>query len=382
MSIDNRSWFQKLFPAYKLGHAERSVFQRIHIDLPLLLGLLAIIIIGLAVLYSAANKNLDVVLAQVSRFALAFVIMFLIAQMNPLRFKQLAPWLYGLGIFLLIVVLIVGHTGKGAQRWLNLGLFRFQPSEIMKLATPMMVARYLYDKKMPPDLSNVFIAGIILIIPVAIVIKQPDLGTAVMIAIAGGAVILFAGIRWRWLLTGLIVIAACTPFLWHFMRAYQKQRVLTFLNPERDPLGSGYHIIQSKIAIGSGGFFGKGWFNGTQSHLDFLPEHSTDFIYSVLGEEFGLIGGIILISLYTYIFIRCMRIANNATDEYSRLLAGSLGLTFFLSVFVNIGMVTGILPVVGLPLPLLSYGGTSVVTLMASFGILMSISTQRRLVAT
>jgi rod shape determining protein RodA len=212
--------------------------------------------------------------------------------------------------------------------------------------------------------------------------KQPDLGTAVMIAIAGGSVILFAGIRWKWVLAVLTAIAACTPILWHFLHQYQRDRVLTFLNPERDPLGAGYHIIQSKIAIGSGGFTGKGWFNGSQAHLDFLPEHSTDFIYSVLSEEFGLMGSMVMLSLYIYIFLRCMRIASNATDEYSRLLAGCIGLTFFISIFVNIGMVTGILPVVGLPLPLMSYGGTSVVTVMTSFGIIMSISTHRRLVST
>ncbi|MBX9705018.1 MAG: rod shape-determining protein RodA, partial [Gammaproteobacteria bacterium] len=207
-------------------------------------------------------------------------------------------------------------------------------------------------------------------------------GTAIMITVAGGAVLLFAGMRWRWILYAFAALGACMPVLWHFMHQYQRDRVLTFFNPERDPLGTGYHIIQSKIAIGSGGFFGKGWFNGTQAHLDFLPEHATDFIFSVLGEEFGLIGCVVMISLYLYVFMRCMRIANNATDEYARLLAGSLGLTFFTSVFVNIGMVTGILPVVGLPLPLMSYGGTSVVTLMISFGIIMSISTHRRLVAT
>jgi rod shape determining protein RodA len=382
MAIDNRSWFQKLFPAYKIGYAERTIFQRMHLDLPLLIGLLLIIIVGLTVLFSASNKNPDVVYAQLSRFALAGITMFLVAQINPVRFQQWSPWLYIAGIVLLIVVLLAGHTGKGAQRWLNLGLFRFQPSEIMKIATPMMVAHYLAHKKNPPNLRNVIIAGLIILFPMAIVMKQPDLGTAIMIALSGSAVILFAGIRWRWVLSTIIAIIACTPVLWHFMHQYQKNRVLTFLNPERDPLGAGYHIIQSKIAIGSGGIFGKGWFHGTQAHLDFLPEHSTDFIYSVLGEEFGLFGGVILLLLYVYIFLRCVHIANHATDQYARLLAGSIGFTFFVSVFVNIGMVTGILPVVGLPLPLLSYGGTSVVTLLASFGILMSISTHRRLVAT
>ncbi len=382
MAIDNRSWFQKLFPAYKVGHAERGILQRMHLDLPLLIGLIVIIIVGLAVLFSSANENISVVIAQLTRFALAGAIMFFVAQINPIRFQQWSLWLYTTGIFLLLVVLVVGHTGKGAQRWLNLGLFRFQPSEIMKIATQMLVAKYLSDKRTAPNLHTIFIAIAIILLPVAIVMKQPDLGTSIMIALAGASVILFAGIRWRWVMYALMAMATGTPILWHFMRQYQKERVLTFLNPERDPLGAGYHNIQSKIPIGSGGVTGKGWFNGTQAHLDFLPEHSTDFIYSVLGEEFGFIGGIVLISLYLYVFIRCMRIANTATDTYTRLLAGSIGLTFFMSVFVNIGMVTGILPVVGLPLPLLSYGGTSVVTLMASFGILMSVSTHRRLVST
>lgn len=382
MGIDNRSWFQKLFPAYQVGHSERSVFERMNLDGRLLLGLIAIIAVGLAILFSSAGEDYHVVLAQLSRFGLAGGIMFIIAQIKPLRFQQLAPWLYIIGLILLVVVLMVGHIGKGAQRWLNLGLFRFQPSELLKIATPMMIARYFAEKKTPPPAGNVVVAGIILILPVGLVAVQPDLGTAIMIAMAGGTVILFAGIRWKWVLIALLVIAACTPILWHFLHQYQKDRVLTFFDPERDPLGTGYHIIQSKIAIGSGGIFGKGWFHGTQAQLNFLPEHSTDFIFAVLGEEFGLIGCIILLLLYFYVFIRCMRIASNASDDFSRLLAGGIGLTFFLSVFVNIGMVTGVLPVVGLPLPLFSYGGTSVVTLMSSFGILMSISSHRRLVAT
>lgn len=382
MSIDNRSWFQKLFPARQLGHSQRGIFERMHLDFILLLGILGIILVGLAILFSSANENTAIILGQMLRFLLAGAIMFAIAQINPLRFQQWSVALYSVGLFLLIIVLIVGHTGKGAQRWLNLGLFRFQPSEIMKIATPMMVAKYLADKPSPPEFANLILAGLIILAPVGIVLVQPDLGTSIMIALAGGSVLIFAGIRWKWILSLLAVVAATTPILWHFMHQYQKNRILTFLDPERDPLGAGYHIIQSKIAIGSGGLTGKGWFNGTQVHLDFLPEHSTDFIYAVLGEEFGLIGGIILISLYVFVFLRIMQIASQASDSYTRLLAGGIGLTFFMSIFVNIGMVTGILPVVGLPLPLMSYGGTSVVTLMTSFGILMSVSTHRRLVST
>ncbi len=380
--IDKRNFLEQWFPSYKIGHHHLSLWERIHIDLPLLIGLLLIIIAGLLVLFSAASEDVLIVVRQMVRFGLAFGVMFVVAQISPSRLKLWAPWLYGIAVALLLAVLVIGYTGKGAQRWLNLGLFRFQPSELMKLALPMMIAWYMSDRQLPPKASSLALAGVILFVPVAFILKQPDLGTAIMVAVAGFGVLLFAGIGWRWLISGAVIIAAAAPVAWHFLHSYQRGRVLTFLNPERDPLGSGYHIIQSKIAIGSGGFLGKGWLNGTQSHLNFLPEHSTDFIYSVLGEEFGLLGGFILLSLYLLVTIRCFYIAYHAQDNFSRLLAGSLGFTFFVSVFVNIGMVSGILPVVGLPLPLFSYGGTSVVTLMASFGILMSISTHRKLIAT
>ncbi|HEX5635448.1 MAG TPA: rod shape-determining protein RodA, partial [Gammaproteobacteria bacterium] len=254
-----------------------------------------------------------------------------------------------------------------------------QPSEMMKLATPMMIAWFFSERVLPPGYKILAIAATLVLVPTLLIAKQPDLGTALLIFAGGFFVIFLAGISWR-LLTGLIVTgAALMPVVWHFMHDYQRMRVITFLNPERDPLGSGYHIIQSKIAIGSGGAYGRGWLNGTQSHLDFLPEQSTDFIFAVFGEEFGLIGAVLLLSLYVFVILRGLIIASEAQDTYGRLLGGSLSLIFFVYLFVNVGMVSGILPVVGVPLPLISYGGTSLVTLMAGFGMLMSINSHRRL---
>ncbi|MBS0359127.1 MAG: rod shape-determining protein RodA [Proteobacteria bacterium] len=360
----------------------RNNWQRIHLDPFLLFSLLLLIGAGLTVLYSAANQNISLVLAQVARLGLAFVILLFFAQISPPRLKAWSPWLYVIGILLLVAVLIIGEIGKGAQRWLELGLFRFQPSEIMKLAVPLFLAWYLSDKPLPPTPKTLLVCGAIILVPTLLVAKQPDLGTALVLVIAGGSVLIFAGLSWRLILGCLILIGASTPILWHFLHDYQRQRVLTFLDPERDPLGNGYHIIQSKIAIGSGGIFGKGWLHGTQSHLDFLPEHTTDFIFAVNGEEFGLLGCIIVLIIYFVIFARIMLIAKDAQDTFSRLIASSVALIFFMSLFINIGMVIGILPVVGLPLPLFSYGGTSMVTLMAMFGIVMSIHTCRKLVPT
>lgn len=362
-------------------HAQnKSFFKMLHLDLPLLIGLILILAYGLIVLLSASNDSYTVFYKQLSRILLGFVVMFVCAQIPPEKYRLWVPWIYGLGMFLLVFVLLFGHTGKGAERWINLGLFRFQPSEFMKITVPIMVAWYLSEKSLPPKLKPLLISAGLMLVPALLIIKQPDLGTGLVIMIAGVGVVLFAGINWRWLLSlaGLVIVSI--PVLWHFMHGYQRQRILTFLNPNRDPLGSGYHIIQSKIAIGSGGFWGKGWFHGTQSHLNFLPEHSTDFIFSVLGEEFGLVGATLLLLLYLYVVGRALTIAYRATDNFTRLIAGSLAFTFFLSVFVNIGMVCGILPVVGLPLPLISYGGTSVVTVLAGFGILMSINTHKRIV--
>jgi rod shape determining protein RodA len=360
----------------------RRLLQQFHIDLPLLLGLLALAATGLFVLYSAGDQDMELVTRQGIRLLIAFVVMLTVAQISPDSIKHWSPWLFGLGLIMLVAVLAVGEVGKGAQRWLDLGLFRFQPSEIMKIAVPMMVAWYLAEAALPPARLRLLIATIILIAPTLLVAKQPDLGTALLIASSGIFVLLLAGMRWRIIFGVLVVMAAAAPVVWNYLlHDYQRQRVLTFLSPEKDPLGAGYHIIQSTIAIGSGGTYGKGWLNGTQSHLDFLPERSTDFVLAVFSEEFGFLGTLLLLGLYVFIIGRGLYIAAQAQDTYSRLLAGSITLTFFVYVFVNIGMVSGLLPVVGVPLPLVSYGGTSIVTLLAAFGILMSIQTHRKLIA-
>lgn len=357
----------------------RTLAERLHLDIPLLLCLLTLSVISLFVLYSASGQNIDLIWRQSVRLAAAFFIMLVLAQFNPATLKRWTPWLFALGLGLLLAVLFFGDTGKGAQRWLNLGLFRFQPSEMMKLAVPMMVAWYLNEHPLPPNLQRLAMASLIIIVPTLLIAKQPDLGTALLVASAGVFVLLFAGISGRLIFVSTAIMAACAPVLWHFMHDYQRQRVLTLLNPEQDPLGAGYHIIQSKIAIGSGGLYGKGWLNGTQSQLNFLPERSTDFIFAAYAEEFGLFGILALLAVYLLIIMRGLLIASQAQDSYTRLLAGSLVMTFFIYIFVNIGMVTGLLPVVGVPLPLISYGGTSMVTLMAGFGILMSIHTHRKL---
>ena len=350
-----------------------------HIDLTLLVLLVLLSLIGLLILNSAGQENMALLTRQLTRLGIAFGAMVVIAQIPPSTFKRLSPVLFILGVGLLIAVLFFGLTGKGAQRWLNLGFFRFQPSELLKLATPMMLAWYLADHRLPPKFKHIFFASLFIAIPTLLIAKQPDLGTSILIATSGIAVLFLAGISWRIIIGVLAACGALAPALWSVMKDYQRQRVLTFLNPENDPLGSGYHIIQSKIAIGSGGTYGKGWMNGSQTRLDFLPESSTDFIFAVFSEEFGLVGCIGLLSIYLLIFIRSIYIAIQAQDTYSRLLAGSLAMTFFVYLFVNVGMVTGILPVVGVPLPLISYGGTSMVTLLIGFGILMSIHTHRKL---
>jgi rod shape determining protein RodA len=357
----------------------RRILQILHLDPLLLLGILLLTATGLGVLYSAGGQDMALINRQMTRLVLAFTVLLILAFVPSSTLRFWSPWIYGLGVVLLIAVLVVGDMGKGAQRWLDLGFIRFQPSEMMKLATPMMVAWFLSERHLPPSYKALFIAAILMLVPTLLIAKQPDLGTSLLIFAAGFFVIFLAGMSWR-LITGLaITAAALLPVLWHFMHDYQRTRVLTFLNPESDPLGSGYHIIQSKIAIGSGGVYGRGWLNGTQSHLDFLPEQSTDFIFAVFAEEFGLLGGILLLSLYAFIILRGLAISALAQDTYGRLLGGSLSLTFFVYLYVNVGMVSGILPVVGVPLPLISYGGTSMVTLMAGFGMLMSINSHRRL---
>jgi rod shape determining protein RodA len=364
------------------GMQYRTIWQSMHIDIPLLMSILLLICLGLVILYSASNKEMQAVVQQVMHTGLALFVMLIFAQIPPTTYQRWAPWIYLAGVILLMCVLIVGHTGKGAQRWLNLGLFKLQPSEVMKLAIPMMLAWYFHRMHLPMRAEAIIFTVLLILIPAILTARQPDLGTAIILIISGAAVLFLAGLS-GWFISGLIGLTAVfAPILWYVVHDYQRQRVLTFLNPERDPLGAGYHIIQSKIAIGSGGLFGKGWLNGTQSHLHFLPEHATDFIFAAWGEEFGLVGSIILILVFMIVVIRCLIITMNAQDTFSRLLAGSLTLTFFVSFFVNMCMVTGVLPVVGIPLPLVSYGGSSMVTLMASFGIIMSIQTHRKLLTT
>jgi rod shape determining protein RodA len=374
------SIIQQLFFRQPISHY-KTVWQRLHIDTVLLFSLAIVITLGLFILYSASNQDLELLGRQGIRFLFALLVMFILAQIPPQKYRHFAPWLFIITTALLVAVLIIGHIGKGAQRWLSLGMFRFQPSEMMKLILPMTIAWFFHTIPLPPPKLSLAIASTLIIIPVLLIVKQPDLGTALLIGASGMCVILLAGIRWRLLVLLTVLVISAVPLAWHAMHDYQRERVLTFLNPERDPLGSGYHIIQSKIAIGSGGLFGKGWLHGTQSHLQFLPEHATDFIFAVCGEEFGLIGGVFLLLAYLIIIGRGLYISSQAQDTFSRLLAGSLILTFFISIFINIGMVTGLLPVVGVPLPLISFGGTSVVTVLASFGILMSIHTHRKLVA-
>lgn len=360
----------------------RSVWSTLHLDPLLLLLLLLLMGAGLFVLYSGADRNIEVVKAQGIRFVVALVVMFVFAQLDPAVFRRWAPWLYLAGMMGLLAVLLVGVGAKGAQRWLAIpGLPRFQPSELMKLVVPMMAAWYLSRHYLPPRLSHVAIGLVIVLVPMALIVQQPDLGTSLLVGMAGIFVVFFAGISWKLIAAFFALVSVSAPMMWFFvMRDYQKQRVLTLLDPQSDPLGAGWNIIQSKTAIGSGGMDGKGWLQGTQSHLEFLPESHTDFIVAVLAEEFGFIGMLLLMSLYLLIILRCLYIAATAQDSFSRLLAGALTMTFFIYIFVNVGMVSGLLPVVGVPLPLVSYGGTSGVTLMAAFGVLMSIQTHRRMI--
>ncbi|MDG2376976.1 MAG: rod shape-determining protein RodA [Woeseiaceae bacterium] len=355
-----------------------NLLQRLNLDGPLLSSLLLICVFGLVVLYSAVAQNFDLWLQQLIRMFIASVAMLIIAQFRPDFIRRWTPWGYLAGLVLLILVLVTGEIGQGAQRWLDIGI-RFQPSEIMKLAVPMMAAWYLHDRQLPPKFIDLVLIGVLIVVPTILIARQPDLGTALLIAMSGVIVIVLAGLPIRIM---LLLAASSVPgayVLWQFMQEYQKQRVLTLLNPDSDPLGAGYNIIQSKIAIGSGGLFGKGWNNGSQAQLEFLPERDTDFIFAVMGEEMGLLGLLSLLSLYLFVVGRGLYIAIQAHDTYSRLLAGSISLTFFVYVFVNTAMVTGLVPVVGIPLPLVSFGGTSMVTLMAGFGILMSIQRHRKL---
>jgi rod shape determining protein RodA len=357
------------------------VLSALQLDGPLLTGIGLLAVVSLVVLYSSSGSSWAVVASQAMKFALALVVMLIIAQLPPRMLRMAAPWLYALGLIMLLAVMVKGEVSLGAQRWLNLGFIRFQPSEIMKIAVPLVCAWYVQDRPLPLSFPSILLLTVVIILPVGIIAEQPDLGTALLVGAAGAMALLLSGLRKRYIFS---VIGALVPAVWiaweYLLHDYQRQRVLTFMNPQNDPLGSGYHIIQSQIAIGSGGIFGKGYLNGSQAQLEYLPERSTDFIFAVIGEEWGLIGLSTVLLLYLFVISRCLYMATTAQDTFARTIAGSLGLTFAVYVFVNAGMVTGLLPVVGVPLPLISFGGTSMVTLMAGFGIMMAVNAKRRLV--
>ena len=359
----------------------RGLLERLHIDWLMLVILLVLTAFGLIVLYSASDRNIATVYKQGRFFLIAYALMFFIAQLDLERVKRFAIWVYLGGLVLLMLVPVIGSHAKGATRWLNIGGFQFQPSEIMKLAAPMAVAWYLSSRVLPPRFKYIAVGLAIIFIPALLVAKQPDLGTAILIAAAGAFVLLLAGLSWRYIATAVTVVGAAAYPLWEYvLHDYQRKRILTLLDPEGDKLGAGWNIIQSKTAIGSGGFYGKGWLHGTQSHLDFLPEGHTDFIIAVLSEEWGLRGVLFLLTLYLALIARGMWIAVHAQHCFARLLAGSMVLTFFVYVFVNMGMVSGLLPIVGVPLPLISQGGTALVILFAGFGLLMAIASEKRIV--
>ena len=354
-----------------------KIFQKV--DAVLLAALSLLAFAALVTLFSASDGNIDQVYRQGIHFLLGLALMLIFSQIQSKTLRQWSIWLYTGGLVLLVLVLMIGVEKKGATRWLNVGV-HIQPAEIMKLAVPMMVAYYFSEKPLPPRFIDIVVALVLVFVPMLLIIKQPDLGTSILIATSGFFVIYLAGMSW-WLIGGAVaLVSIAAPLMYQFgMHDYQRKRVDVLLNPESDILGTGYHISQSKIAIGSGGVYGKGWLNGDQSHLDFLPEQHTDFIFAVFGEEFGLAGNVLLIALYVFIIWRGLYIATKGEDSFARLLAGSLSLTFFFYLFVNTGMVTGLLPVVGVPLPLFSYGGTSVVTLMTAFGIIMGMKRRKRI---
>ncbi len=358
-----------------------DVFAR-RLDGPLMVTLVVLAALSLAVVFSASGQSMDRALGQARNFAVALVVLWVVANIPPQQLMRLAIPIYIAGLLLLISVALFGDIRNGARRWLSLGFATVQPSEIMKIGVPLLLAWYFHRKEEGLNINDYAIAALILMLPTALIMRQPDLGTSVLIFSSGFFVIFLAGLSWKLIITAGIAGVAALPFAWSMMHDYQRNRVLTLLDPSTDPLGAGYHIIQSTIAIGSGGVFGKGWLNGSQSQLDFIPERSTDFILAVFGEEFGLVGLLLLVTLYMIIIGRGLMIAMNAPTSFSRLLAGAITMTFFTYAFVNIGMVTGILPVVGVPLPLVSYGGTAILSMFMGFGILMSISTHKRLVST
>lgn len=377
MSLSSVEWGDKRFASF-----QPQPRLQVNVDFPLLITLLIVTAVGFAVLFSALSEDVSALLRQGIRFGVAFGAFFVFSQISPQYLRLWAPWAYLFVLLLLLLVMVNGEVGGGAQRWLSLGFVSIQPSELMKICVPMVVAWYMHERSLPPRFGHLLVMTIIIGVPALMIERQPDLGTALLVVAAGGLTILLAGLSVR-IIAMLGAIALCAaPLHWMFLMSdYQKRRVLTFLNPESDPLGAGYNAIQAKIAIGSGGLFGKGWFNGTQSHLEFLPERSTDFVFAVMAEEFGLLGLLLLLTLYLILVGRGLYIAVQAQETFTRLLAGSLSLTFFVYVFVNTAMVSGLLPVVGVPLPLVSAGGTSMVTLMVGFGILAAIGGHRKLLA-
>ncbi|HSX89835.1 MAG TPA: rod shape-determining protein RodA [Pseudomonas sp.] len=375
--------FDRTLSTDDLLRRRASLLQRVHIDGILMVLLLLLATGSLFILYSASGKNVDLVTKQASSFAIGLVGMLIIAQFDPRFMARWVPLGYLAGVGLLIAVDVMGHNAMGATRWINIpGVIRFQPSEFMKIIMPATIAWYLSKRSLPPRLKHICISMMLIAVPFVLILLQPDLGTSLLIITSGVFVLFIAGLQWRWIGGAVAALVPIAVAMWFFvLREYQKQRVLTFLNPESDPLGSGWNIIQSKAAIGSGGVLGKGWLLGTQSHLDFLPESHTDFIIAVLAEEFGLVGVCLLLLIYLLLIARGLVITVQAQTLFGKLLAGALTMTFFVYVFVNIGMVSGLLPVVGVPLPFISYGGTSLITLLAGFGILMSIHTHRKWMA-
>ncbi|MEQ8858449.1 MAG: rod shape-determining protein RodA [Pseudomonadales bacterium] len=369
--------FVRSLPEYS-GISARARLRQLHLDPLMLLILAAVVALGLVVLYSAVDRNMALFDNQLLRIGIAVVAMVAAAQFRPRFYLRWTPVFYFLGLLMLVLVLVMGVTVKGSQRWLDLpGLPRFQPSEVMKVAVPMMVAWYFHDRPLPPSFSHLCVALLIIVVPAGCIVLQPDLGTGILVACAGMAVVVLAGLYWKWMAMAGLGLAMAAPGLWYLLQDYQRQRILTLFDPNSDPLGAGWNIIQSTTAIGSGGIYGKGLFQGTQSHLDFLPESHTDFIIAVIGEELGLVGMLTILTLYLLLVVRGLYIASQAPHTFDRLVAGALTVTFFVYVFVNVGMVSGLLPVVGVPLPLVSYGGTSAITLMASFGIIMAVRTHK-----
>jgi len=380
MSVKSRDFVREMpSAASDLGRSE-PLLRRLHIDPWLLLLLLAISAGGLFVLYSASGRDMASVQRQASFLGAGYVMMFVVAQIKAPTLRRWLPWVYGIGVLMLIATELVGVGAKGAQRWLAIpGLPRFQPSELAKLMVPLAVASYLAATGAPPRFKQVAISLVIIFVPMVLVLMQPDLGTSLLVAVAGIIVLFLAGLGWIYVAAVIAAVSTAAPIMWSYvLYDYQKQRVLTLLDPESDKLGAGWNIIQSKTAIGSGGIYGKGWLQGTQSHLNFLPEGHTDFIIAVLSEEFGYRGVLILLMAYLLLIGRCLMIAINAQDSFSRLIVGGITLTFFVYICVNMGMVSGVLPVVGVPLPLVSQGGTSLISLLVGFGIVMSVATAQR----